>query len=183
MVGSLSGPGLNSATPYWAKSWKRSPNVWSGPTAALLVLNYKAILLPLGAAGAHTVGQARCTNFRSRIYNDTNINSTYAASLKSTCPQSGDDNNTAPLKPNNYTSFDNDYYGNLLVEKGLLHSDQEIYNGGGTSPLVTIYAENSTRFFEDFGESMIKMGNISPLTGSSGQIRSNCRVVNSASAI
>ncbi|GMH30121.1 hypothetical protein Nepgr_031964 [Nepenthes gracilis] len=131
----------------------------------------------------HTIGQARCVNFRSRIYNDTNINSTYADSLKSNCPTSGDGNNTAPLKPGNYTNFDNGYYEYLLLEEGLLHSDQELFNGGGTDAQVAIYAKDSDEFFADFGNAMIKMGNISPLTGSSGEIRTNCRKVNSVSAM
>ncbi|URE48194.1 Cationic peroxidase 1 [Musa troglodytarum] len=38
-------------------------------------------------SGAHTVGQARCTTFRARIYNDTDIDSSLAASLRSSCPR------------------------------------------------------------------------------------------------
>ncbi|KAL3630533.1 hypothetical protein CASFOL_023517 [Castilleja foliolosa] len=35
-------------------------------------------------SGAHTIGQARCTNYRSRIYNKTNIDSTFAQALRTT---------------------------------------------------------------------------------------------------
>ncbi|GAB4833195.1 hypothetical protein Ancab_031439 [Ancistrocladus abbreviatus] len=130
-------------------------------------------------SGGHTIGVARCVNFRSRIYNDTNINSTYAASLKKICPVSGNGNNTAPLEFHNTTSFDNYYYKDLLSLTGLLHSDQELYDGGSTDSLVAAYSKNISKFFKDFGKSMIKMGNIKPLTGSEGQIRTNCRKANS----
>ena len=72
---------------------------------------------------------------------------------------------------------------NLLNQKGLLGSDQILFSSDEakttTLSLVQRYSTNSGLFFADFANSMIKMGNISPLTGSSGQIRKNCRVVNS----
>lgn len=37
-------------------------------------------------SGAHTLGYARCTIFRGRIYSDTNIDLTFAHSLQSFCP-------------------------------------------------------------------------------------------------
>ncbi|XP_044511117.1 cationic peroxidase 1-like [Mangifera indica] len=129
-------------------------------------------------SGSHTIGQARCTSFRSRIYNDTNIDSSYATSLQANCPSTGGDNNLSPLDVTSPTSFDNAYFKNLLSKKGLLHSDQELYNGGSTDSQVTAYSSNLQTFKTDFGNAIIKMGNISPLTGSSGQIRTNCRKVN-----
>ncbi|TYG49970.1 hypothetical protein ES288_D10G137500v1 [Gossypium darwinii] len=36
-------------------------------------------------SGSHTIGQARCTTFRTRIYNETNIDSTFATSLRANC--------------------------------------------------------------------------------------------------
>lgn len=44
--------------------------------------------------------------------------------------------------------------------------------------LVKEYAGNEGVFFEQFANSMVKMGNISPLTGSNGEIRKNCRQIN-----
>ncbi|KAI4331581.1 hypothetical protein MLD38_029758 [Melastoma candidum] len=129
-------------------------------------------------SGAHTIGQARCTTFRTRLYNENNINSSFATSLMSNCPSSGGDNNISPLDTQTPTTFDNDYYNNLLVQKGLLHSDQQLFNGGSTDSQVTTYSNNPSTFSSDFASAMIKMGNISPLTGSSGQIRNSCRKVN-----
>ncbi|KAF3330432.1 peroxidase 4-like protein [Carex littledalei] len=131
-------------------------------------------------SGAHTIGFARCTSFRSHIYNDTNIDSSFAQSTQSNCPLtsgSGDDN-LAPLDLQTQYIFDCNYYKNLINKKGLLHSDQELYNNGSTDSQVQTYSTNPVQFKSDFAAAMIKMGDISPLTGSQGEIRKNCRVVN-----
>lgn len=129
-------------------------------------------------SGSHTIGQARCTTFRTRIYNETNIDTQFATALKANCPSTGSDNNLAPLDTTSATSFDNAYYTNLQSQKGLLHSDQQLFNGGSTDAQVNTYSSNSATFFTDFANAMVKMGNISPLTGTSGQIRTNCRKAN-----
>ncbi|KAJ1419243.1 Plant peroxidase [Sesbania bispinosa] len=100
-------------------------------------------------SGGHTIGYARCATFRDRIYKDTDINSEFAQQLKYICPING----------------------------GLLHSDQELFNGGSTDALVKQYSYYPEAFFQDFAESMIKMGNIQPLTGIKVKLRVDCRKV------
>ncbi|TMW87864.1 hypothetical protein EJD97_019379 [Solanum chilense] len=129
-------------------------------------------------SGSHTIGQARCTTFRDRLYNETDINASFATSVKSNCPQSGSDNDISPLDTTSPTTFDNIYYKNLRIQKGLLHSDQQLSSGGSTDSIVNTYSSNSATFFTDFSNAMVKMGNLSPLTGSNGQIRKNCRKIN-----
>lgn len=131
-------------------------------------------------SGAHTIGQARCTNFRARIYNETNIDSSFASTRQSGCPRASGsgDNNLAPLDLQTPTKFDNDYFKNLVQKKGLLHSDQQLFNGGSTDSTVSGYSTNPTSFASDFASAIIKMGDISPLTGSNGEIRKNCRKIN-----
>ncbi|CAN6341944.1 unnamed protein product [Urochloa humidicola] len=79
--------------------------------------------------------------------------------------------------------FDNKYYGNLVHGQAQLPSDQVMLSDPAapatTAPIVHRFASNQKDFFAKFAVSMIKMGNISPLTGSSGEIRKNCRRVNS----
>ena len=89
------------------------------------------------------------------------------------------DTNLAPFDVQTQLVFDNAYYRNLVARRGLLHSDQELFNGGSQDALVRQYSTNPALFAADFVTAMIKMGNISPLTGTAGQIRRNCRVVNS----
>ncbi|XP_077236940.1 peroxidase P7-like [Tasmannia lanceolata] len=128
-------------------------------------------------AGSHTIGQARCTNFRNRIYNESNIDSTFASTRQGNCPRASGsgDNNLAPLDLQTPTAFDNNYYKNLVNRRGLLHSDQQLFNGGSTDSQVRTYSNNPGTFNSDFVAAMIKMGDIKPLTGSNGEIRKNCR--------
>ncbi|XP_027369037.1 peroxidase 4-like [Abrus precatorius] len=132
-------------------------------------------------SGAHTIGKARCVTFRDRVYNDTNINSLFANARRRNCPRiSGSikDNNVAVLDFKTPNHFDNNYYKNLISKKGLLHSDQVLFNGGSTDSLVRAYSNNPRAFASDFVTAMIKMGNIKPLTGSKGEIRRHCRRAN-----
>ncbi|XP_050368684.1 cationic peroxidase 1-like [Argentina anserina] len=129
-------------------------------------------------SGSHTMGQAKCVLFRDRIYNESTINSAFATSLQSKCPNSGSDDNLSPLDVTSPVFFDNAYYKNLANNKGLLHSDQQLFSGGSTDSQVTIYSTNPSAFFADFANAMAKMGSLNLLTGSSGQIRTNCRKIN-----
>ncbi|KAJ4782043.1 Peroxidase [Rhynchospora pubera] len=129
-------------------------------------------------SGAHTIGQSRCFLFRGHIYNDTNINANFAAMRQQTCPFSGNDSNLAPIDVQSPVTFDNAYYVNLVNQKGLFHSDQELFNGGSQDSLVQQYSTNSTAFSSAFAKSMVRLGDITPLTGQNGEIRLNCRTVN-----
>ncbi|KAI0504127.1 hypothetical protein KFK09_015075 [Dendrobium nobile] len=129
-------------------------------------------------SGAHTIGQARCTTFRSRIYNESNINSSFSSTEQNNCPLSNGDDNLSPLDAGSPNYFDNCYYKNLLNQRGLLHSDQQLNNGGSTDSQVSTYAANPSKFFNDFSAAIVNMGNISPLTGTDGEIRINCRKTN-----
>ncbi|KAJ4978740.1 hypothetical protein NE237_009520 [Protea cynaroides] len=131
-------------------------------------------------SGAHTIGFAKCSLFKNHIYNESNIDPNFARARKSTCPSSGGDNNRAPIDPT-ASKFDTQYFSNLLKRRGLLHSDQELYSGGSSTivSLVKSYNSDAKTFYADFAKSIVKMGNINTLTGKKGQIRVNCRKVNS----
>nr|CAB3495002.1 unnamed protein product [Digitaria exilis] len=136
---------------------------------------------------AHTIGRARCVSFSNRLSNfsetdsvDPTLDASLAESLQSLCA-GGDGNQTTALDVSSPDMFDNNYYNNLLVEKGLLSSDQGLFSSpegvANTKDLVQTYGDDGEQFFYDFVWSMNKMGSI-PLTGSEGEIRKNCRVVN-----
>ncbi|XP_008233851.1 PREDICTED: peroxidase P7-like [Prunus mume] len=131
-------------------------------------------------SGSHTIGQSRCIQFRPRIYNETNLDSSFAQTRRSNCPRASGsgDNNLAPLDLQTPTAFDNNYFKNLIQKKGLLHSDQQLFNGGSTDSIVRTYSNSYNTFSSDFVSAIIKMGDIKPLTGSNGEIRKNCRKPN-----
>ncbi|QCD81784.1 peroxidase 72-like [Vigna unguiculata] len=137
-------------------------------------------------SGGHTIGNARCTTFRQRLYSqisgngkpDSTLDQYYAAALRNRCPRSGGDQNLFFLDYATPYKFDNTYFKNLLAYKGLLSSDQILLTDQESAELVKSYAESNDIFFEQFAKSMIKMGNISPLTNSRGEIRENCRKIN-----
>ncbi|KAM0864574.1 hypothetical protein ACQ4PT_043828 [Festuca glaucescens] len=53
----------------------------------------------------------------------------------------------------------------LSKKKGLLHSDQVLFNGGGTDNTVRSFASNPAAFGSAFAMAMVNMGNIAPKTG------------------
>ena len=125
--------------------------------------------------------------FKQRLYNqngnnqpDQTLEKNYFLDLKSACPRSGGDDNISPLDLASPAKFDNSCFKLLLWGKGLLTSDEVLYTGkdGRTIQLVKRNAEDEGLFFEHFAKPMVKMGNISPLTGFNGEVRRNCRLVN-----
>jgi peroxidase len=123
-------------------------------------------------SGAHTVGQARCLIFRGRVCTEPNINATFARQRQQTC--SGGDGNLAPFDDQTPDAFDNAYYRNLVAQRGLLHSDQELFNGGPQDALVRKYSGNARMF----AKAMIKMGGLAPAAGTPTEVRLNCRKIN-----
>lgn len=135
--------------------------------------------------GAHTIGFAQCFAFKTRLFNfadgkpDPTLDSSLLQSLQSMCPNTADsDTKLAPLDSVSPNKFDNVYYKNLVNSSGLLQSDQALMGDNTTAAMVINYSKFPNLFSRDFGVSMVKMGNIGVLTGKSGEIRKNCRVVN-----
>ncbi|CAM6121126.1 unnamed protein product [Calypogeia fissa] len=137
-------------------------------------------------SGAHTFGKTQCGTISPRLYNfqnsgtaDPTINSAYLGTLQGECPNGGSTSTTVDLDQATPVVFDNAYYANLLTGKGTLFSDQALESeGGSTASTVNGYSGNQNQFFDQFANSVIKMGRIGPPSGSTGQVRLNCRKVN-----
>uniref|UniRef100_A0A7N2KNJ3 peroxidase n=1 Tax=Quercus lobata TaxID=97700 RepID=A0A7N2KNJ3_QUELO len=67
-------------------------------------------------SGGHSIGLAKCVTFGPRIYNDTNIDKSFATYMQQWCPVSGGDNNTEPLDATP-AELDTVYYKALLENK------------------------------------------------------------------
>jgi len=116
--------------------------------------------------------------------NDTDTNAEFKANLAKACPEGGDEFAVQNLDIKTPDKFDNNYYKNLRRGEGILRSDQTLQSTlGDNVAIVKDFAQNKKTFFAQFAISTIKMGNIRPLTGTQGEIRKNCRVVNSASPV
>ncbi|KAF7837880.1 Peroxidase 15 [Senna tora] len=161
-----------------------------GPTFTLDQLKQSFTLQGLNTTDLVALS-AKCSTFSTRLYNfsgtgnpDPTLNTTYLTTLRGICPESGGGNNLTDLDPTTPNKFDKNYFTNLQIQKGLLQSDQELFStsGADTIAIVNNFASDQDLFFRKFAASMIKMGNISPLTGSQGQIRSHCNFVNGASS-
>ncbi|XP_027934110.1 peroxidase 12 [Vigna unguiculata] len=133
-------------------------------------------------SGGHTIGISHCSSFTNRLYpsQDPVMDKTFGKNLRLTCPTDTTDNTTV-LDIRSPNVFDNRYYVDLMNRQGLFTSDQDLYTDKRTRNIVTSFAINQTLFFEKFVFAMLKMGQLSVLTGNQGEIRANCSVRNANS--
>lgn len=133
-------------------------------------------------SGGHTIGISHCSSFSNRLYptEDPTMDQDFAKDLKNICPQ--DSNNTTPQDIRTPNTFDNGYYVDLISRQGLFTSDQDLFTDTRTKEIVESFASDQELFFEKFVVAMTKMGQLSVLAGSQGEIRANCSVRNSDNA-
>ncbi|KAG8052687.1 hypothetical protein GUJ93_ZPchr0001g33091 [Zizania palustris] len=136
-------------------------------------------------SGAHTIGKANCASVTPRLYqgNSTNIDplldSAYATKLMSSCPNPSPSSATVDLDGTTPLKFDSSFYTNLQKKQGVLASDTALTQNGAAAQMVADLT-NPIKFYAAFSMSMKKMGRIDVLTGSKGQIRKQCRAVNTS---
>uniref|UniRef100_A0A0C9RVV1 Peroxidase n=1 Tax=Wollemia nobilis TaxID=56998 RepID=A0A0C9RVV1_9CONI len=142
---------------------------------------YKHDLVAL--SGAHTIGIGHCPSFTERLYPDQDplLENRFARHLYRVCPTS-DSNNSINIDSSSPDLFDNKYYVNLVRNEGLFTSDETLYTDPRTRELVLLYSTDKDAFFTQFSQSMIKMSQLSVLTGSDGEIREQCNFPNPSSS-
>ncbi|XP_021852342.1 peroxidase 12 [Spinacia oleracea] len=130
-------------------------------------------------SGGHTIGRGHCTSFADRLYptQDPTMDQTFVKNLKLTCP-TNTTNNSTNLDIRSPNLFDNKYYVDLMNRQGLFTSDQDLYTDSRTRNIVLDFSINQNLFFEKFVEGMLKMGQLGVLTGTQGEIRTNCSARN-----
>ncbi|KAK4836539.1 hypothetical protein QYF36_024465 [Acer negundo] len=138
-------------------------------------------------SGAHTIGRSHCNSFSDRLYKfngttsqDPSLNPMYAAQLMKQCPQGNTNPNlVVPMNPASPSITDVGYYNDILKNRGLFTSDQTLLTDTATASQVNQNAMNPMFWRNKFAASMVKMGQLSVLTGNAGEIRANCRIINS----
>lgn len=139
-------------------------------------------------SGAHTIGVSHCSSFTNRLYNfsatsqvDPTMSPAYAALLQNRCPPTTNatTNITVALDLITPTVLDNKYYAGLQLTLGLLTSDQALMTDPTLSAEVKNNAKHPNGWATKFKRAVVKMGGIEVLTGTQGEIRKNCRIVNS----
>ncbi|RDY06150.1 Peroxidase 10 [Mucuna pruriens] len=133
-------------------------------------------------SGAHTIGYAQCFIVKRRLFDfqgsgkpDPVLDFSLLSKLQNMCPDKDTSNrNLAPLDANSTLMFDNEYYRNLVYNKGLLESDQALMKDRRTAAMAYYYSIDQNSFYNDFATSMVKLSNVGVLTGIKGQIRKKC---------
>ncbi|KAE9618465.1 hypothetical protein Lal_00047311 [Lupinus albus] len=136
-------------------------------------------------SGAHTIGVGHCSLLRNRLYNftgkgdqDPSLDTRYATFLKTKCQSLSDITTTVDMNPGSSTNFNTNYYPNLLQKKGLFSSDAALLTHKQSADIAKELVDEA-KFLVEFAQSMKRLGAIGVLTGSAGEIRNNCSLVNS----
>ncbi|KAK3127843.1 hypothetical protein QOZ80_7AG0579090 [Eleusine coracana subsp. coracana] len=135
-------------------------------------------------SGAHSVGHAHCSSCTGRMTSRTfdDVNPLLAARLRRQCPARPGPNNDPRVVQDFVTPdrMDNQYYRNVMSRNVLLDSDAALLASEQTRQMVFLNAYNAQRWEQRFAAAMVKMAGIEVKTGASGEVRRNCRVVNSS---
>ncbi|GAB4856723.1 Peroxidase 21 [Ancistrocladus abbreviatus] len=134
--------------------------------------------------GAHSVGRVHCINLVQRLYPtvDPTLDPAYAEYLKGRCPTPYPDPKAVEYARNDPVTpmvIDNMYYKNLLKQKGLLLVDQELVSEPTTLPYVEKMSADNSYFLDQFARALLLLSENNPLTGDQGEIRKDCRFINS----
>jgi peroxidase len=83
------------------------------------------------------------------------------------------------MDPGSFRTFDLSYYRGVLKRRGLFQSDAALLTDPAAKADI-LSAVNSPPefFFQVFAASMVKLGAVEVKTGSEGEIRKHCAVVN-----
>lgn len=119
----------------------------------------------------------RLYNFTGKGDTDPALDPAYAAELKGICPPPANPVTTVALDRNSSLSFDSNYFEGLTKKQGILTSDNALLTNPEAATLVKKFKKFDA-FKKAFADSMVKMGAIGVLTGTEGEIRKNCRVIN-----
>ncbi|EMS51883.1 Peroxidase 45 [Triticum urartu] len=82
------------------------------------------------------------------------------------------------MDPGSPARFDSHYYVNLKLGRGLFRSDAALLADSRAAGMIHALTKEGY-FLQEFKNAVRKMGRVGVLTGGQGEIRRNCRAVNS----
>ncbi|XLS98283.1 hypothetical protein HN51_041018 [Arachis hypogaea] len=130
--------------------------------------------------GAHSVGVAHCVSFQRRLLSfngkhDPTMDPALDSKLVKVCnPKAGRVQVSPPsafLDQNTSFIVDNEFYKQILLNRGVLQIDQELALDSSTKDFVSSFAVNGDKFQKSFADAMIKMGKIEILVRNDEEIR------------
>ncbi|KAK9064177.1 hypothetical protein SSX86_015557 [Deinandra increscens subsp. villosa] len=133
--------------------------------------------------GSHSVGRTHCVKLVHRLYPEVDpaLNPAHVEHMLHKCPDAIPDPKAVQYVRNDRGTpmiLDNNYYRNILDNKGLLIVDHQLATDKRTKPFVKKMAKSQDYFFKQFGRAITILTENNPLTGTKGEIRAQCNVAN-----
>ncbi|KAL0917422.1 hypothetical protein M5K25_012480 [Dendrobium thyrsiflorum] len=133
--------------------------------------------------GSHSVGRTHCVKLVHRLYPEVDpaLNPDHVPHMLKKCYDPIPDPKAVQYVRNDRGTpmkLDNNYYRNILENKGLLMVDHELAHDPRTRPYVKKMAKSQEYFFQHFGRAIALLSENNPLTGDQGEIRRHCNVSN-----
>lgn len=133
--------------------------------------------------GAHSVGRTHCVKLVHRLYPevDPQLNPDHVPHMLKKCPDPIPDPKAVQYVRNDRGTpmkLDNNYYRNILDNKGLMLVDHQLATDKRTKPYVKKMAKNQDYFFNEFSRAITILSENNPLTGTKGEIRKQCNLAN-----
>ena len=133
--------------------------------------------------GSHSVGRTHCVKLVHRLYPEVDpaLNPDHVPHMLHKCPDPIPDPKAVQYVRNDRGTpmiLDNNYYRNILDNKGLLIVDHQLATDKRTKPYVKKMAKSQDYFFKEFSRAITILSENNPLTGTKGEIRLQCNVAN-----
>lgn len=133
--------------------------------------------------GSHSVGRTHCVKLVHRLYPevDPNLNPDHVPHMLKKCHEPIPDPKAVQYVRNDRGTpmkLDNNYYRNILDNKGLLSVDHQLAYDPRTRPIVKKMAKDEGYFFKEYTRAIQILSENNPLTGDKGEIRKHCNVAN-----
>ena len=132
----------------------------------------------MALSGGHTLGFSHCSFFQAQLHNfrsvhdfDTSMNNEFAETSRKKCSKPNKDCNVGQFLDSTASTFDNNYYKQLLAGKSVFRFDQALFSNYKTKWIVESFTKDQSLFFREFATSMVKLENVGVIKN--GEVRLN----------